>query len=107
MEIIAASKILSLILIYRRLIDLLLIATGLTLGHTLHTLPQHWPTECHRYIFKHWTECHINIICFARLQRLKVQGKVNPVSPICVQIARFDTFKMRAVHTPNDHFACI
>ena len=22
-----------------------------TLGHTLHTLPQHWPTECHRYIF--------------------------------------------------------
>ena len=21
-----------------------------TLGHTLHTLPQHWPTECHRYI---------------------------------------------------------
>ena len=46
-------------------------------------------------------------ICFARLQRLKVQGKVNPVSPICVQIARFDTFKMRAVHTPNDHFACI
>ena len=34
---------------------------------------------------------------------------INPVSPICVQIARFDTFKMRAVglHTPNDHFACI
>ena len=48
-----------------------------TLGHTLHTLPQHWPTECNRYILSIGMNATlIYTYVSAGLQRLKVQGKV-------------------------------